>query len=65
MNKTKNRNAHVGSMSVADHQKFTCDCQSSDHVNNSIKGGNGLILSLWPTIQARPRPTRSTHSRDC
>lgn len=37
MNKTKNRNAHVGSMSVADHNKFTCDCQSSDHVNNSIK----------------------------
>ena len=42
MNKTKNRNAHVGSMSVADHQKFTCDCQSSDHVNNSIKKGQ------WP-----------------
>lgn len=42
MNKTKDKNAHVGSMSVTDHQKFTCDCQSSDHVNNSIKKGQ------WP-----------------
>lgn len=33
----KNKNAHVGSMSVTDHDKFTCDCQSSDHINNSIK----------------------------
>ena len=38
MNKTKNRNAHVGSMSVADHNKFTCDCQfNSDQANDSTK----------------------------
>ncbi|MGB6823988.1 DUF3987 domain-containing protein [Psychrobacter sp.] len=42
MNKTKNKNAHVGSMSVTDQNKFTCDCQSSDHVNDSIKKGQ------WP-----------------
>ncbi|MGP5011977.1 DUF3987 domain-containing protein [Psychrobacter celer] len=42
MNKTKNKNAHVGSMSVTDQNKFTCDCQSSDHVNNSIKN------EQWP-----------------
>ncbi len=42
MNKTKDKNAHVGSMSVTDQNKFTCDCQSSDHANNSIKNGQ------WP-----------------
>ena len=42
VNKTKNKNAHVGSMSVTDQNKFTCDCQSSDHVNNSIKN------EQWP-----------------
>ncbi|MGO3897980.1 MAG: DUF3987 domain-containing protein [Psychrobacter sp.] len=34
----KNKNAHVGSMSVTDHKKFTCDCQSnSDQANDSTK----------------------------
>ena len=38
MNKTKNKNAHVGSMSVTDHKKFTCDCQfNSDQANDSTK----------------------------
>lgn len=38
MNKIKNKNAHVGSMSVTDHDKFTCDCQSnSDQDNDSTK----------------------------
>ncbi|MGP9710504.1 DUF3987 domain-containing protein [Psychrobacter sp. AOP29-E1-7] len=34
----KNKNAHVGSMSVTDHKKFTCDCQfNSDQANDSTK----------------------------
>ena len=33
----KNKNAHVGSMSVTDQNKFTCDCQFNDHSNDSIK----------------------------
>lgn len=38
MNKTKNKNAHVCSMSVTDHKKFTCDCQfNSDQANDSTK----------------------------
>lgn len=38
MNNSKNKNAHVGSMSVTDHEKFTCDCQfNSDQANDSMK----------------------------
>ena len=33
----KNKNAHVGSMSVTDQNKFTCDCQFNDRSNDSIK----------------------------
>ena len=37
MNNLKNKNAHVGSISVTDQNKFTCNSQSSDHINNTIK----------------------------
>jgi len=38
MTSSKNKNAHVGSMSVTDTDKFTSNCQfNSDHTNNSIK----------------------------
>lgn len=36
MSKTK-KNAHVGSISVTDQNKFTCDCQFNDRINDSIK----------------------------
>ena len=54
MNKTKNKNAHVGSMSVTDHKKFTCDCQfNSNQANDSteLESSNDHKLTKneqWP-----------------
>ena len=54
MNSPKNKNAHVGSMSVTDHDKFTCDCQfNNNQTNDSMKledSSNSELMKngQWP-----------------
>lgn len=56
MNNLKNKNAHVGSISVTDQNKFTCNSQSSDHINNTIKNEQWSDPETLANDPSKPTP---------
>ncbi|WP_298909512.1 DUF3987 domain-containing protein [uncultured Psychrobacter sp.] len=69
MKKVKNKNAHVGSISVTDHEKATCDCKFNRdllNVNINMKSAsllqhniNMLEIDEWPV----PEPLANDSSK--